>query len=141
MMSLAHPFVRDIFHFISSFITTIITYDDHGYAEGVSITAGSIQNLKIQLLKLHLFSQYTGLPLETSKCKTNGALWALDNPLTHKQKPNNITRTNPHHHLPRLLTYPIPPPQTNPTKCLGFTLTPSSTSDNTSPTSLKMFEN
>ena len=29
--------------------TTIITYDDHGYTDDVSITAGSIQNLKIQL--------------------------------------------------------------------------------------------
>ena len=28
---------------------TISTYDDHGYADDVSITAGSIQNLKIQL--------------------------------------------------------------------------------------------
>jgi hypothetical protein len=41
--------------------STIITYDDHGYADDVSITAGSIQDLKIQLKKLHLFSQYTGL--------------------------------------------------------------------------------
>jgi hypothetical protein len=29
--------------------STIITYDDHGYADDVSITAGSIQDLKIQL--------------------------------------------------------------------------------------------
>ena len=29
--------------------STIITYDDHGYANDVSITAGSIQNLKIQI--------------------------------------------------------------------------------------------
>jgi hypothetical protein len=43
--------------------STIITYDDHGYADDVSITAGSIQDLKIQLKKLHLFSQYTGLQL------------------------------------------------------------------------------
>jgi hypothetical protein len=41
--------------------STIITYDDHGYAYDVSITAGSIQDLKIQLKKLHLFSQYSGL--------------------------------------------------------------------------------
>ena len=39
---------------------TIITYDDHGYADDVNITAGTIQDLKIQLKKLHLFSQYTG---------------------------------------------------------------------------------
>ena len=49
---------------------SIITYDDHGYADEISITAGSIQNLKIQLKKLHLFSQYTGLQLETTKCET-----------------------------------------------------------------------
>ena len=42
-------------------IVTIITYDDHGYADDVSIAAGSIQNLRIQLEELHLFSQYTGL--------------------------------------------------------------------------------
>ena len=29
--------------------TIIITHDDHGYVDDVSITAGSIQNLKIQL--------------------------------------------------------------------------------------------
>ncbi len=49
--------------------STIITYDDHGYADDISITAESIQDLKIQLKKLHLFSQYTGLQLETSKCE------------------------------------------------------------------------
>ncbi len=54
--------------------STIITYDDHGYADDVSITAGSIQDLKIQLKKLHLSSQYTGLQLETSKCETTGSL-------------------------------------------------------------------
>jgi hypothetical protein len=62
---------------------SIITYDDHGYADDISITAGSILNLKIQLQKLHLFSQYTGLQLETTKCEATGALWALGNPLTH----------------------------------------------------------
>jgi len=42
----------------------VITYDDHRYADDVSITAESIQDLKIQLKKLYLFSQYTGLQLE-----------------------------------------------------------------------------
>ena len=65
---------------------SIITYDDHGYADDISITTGSIQNLKIQLKKLHLFSQYTGLQLETTKCEATGALWALGNPLTHKNQ-------------------------------------------------------
>ena len=49
--------------------STIITCDDHGYADDVSITAGTIQDLKIQLKKLHLFSKSTGLQLETSKCE------------------------------------------------------------------------
>ncbi len=67
--------------------STIITYyDDHGYAVDVSITAGSLQDLKIQLKKLHLFSQYTGLQLETSKCEATCALWALGNPLTQKHQ-------------------------------------------------------
>ncbi len=66
--------------------STIITNDDHGYADDVSITAGSIQTLKIQLLKIHLFGQYTGLQLETTKCEAIGALWALGNPLTTKPK-------------------------------------------------------
>jgi len=62
----------------------IITYDDHGYEDDVGITTGSIQNLKIQLSKLHLFSQYIGLQLEITKCEATRALWALGNPLTHK---------------------------------------------------------
>ncbi len=65
---------------------TIITYDDHGYAEDISITAGSIHNLNIQLKKLHLFSQYTSLQLETTKCEAIGAFWALGSPLTHKNQ-------------------------------------------------------
>ncbi len=66
--------------------STIITYDDHGCADNVSITAGSIQDLKIQLTKLHLFSQYNGLQLETSKCEAIGLLWAHGNPLNHKNQ-------------------------------------------------------
>jgi len=66
--------------------STIITYDDHGYANDVSITAGSIQDLKIQLKIQHLFSQYIGLQLETSKCEATGSLWAHGNPLNHKNQ-------------------------------------------------------
>jgi hypothetical protein len=66
--------------------STIITYDDHGYADDVSITAGSIQDLKIQLKQLNLFSQYTGLQLETSKCEATGSLWGLGYPLSHKNQ-------------------------------------------------------
>jgi hypothetical protein len=66
--------------------STIITYDDHGYANDVSITTGSIQDLKIQLKKLHLLSQYTGLQLETSKCEAIESLWGLGNPLNHNNQ-------------------------------------------------------
>jgi len=52
----------------------------------VSITAGTIQDLKIQLKKLHLSSQYTGLQLDTSKCKATGSLWVQGNPLNHKNQ-------------------------------------------------------
>ena len=66
--------------------SSIITYDDHGYADDVSITVGSIQDLKIQLNKLHLFIQYTGLQLENSKCEATGSLCAHGNPLNHKNQ-------------------------------------------------------
>jgi len=62
--------------------SAIITYDDHNYAAYISITAGNIRGLKIQLKKLHIFSTYTGLQLETSKCEATGALWAAGDPLT-----------------------------------------------------------
>jgi hypothetical protein len=45
-----------------------------------------MQNLKLQLHKLHLFGQYTGLQLHTTKCEATGALWAYDNPLTIKNQ-------------------------------------------------------
>jgi hypothetical protein len=66
--------------------TAILTYDDHGYVDDVSITACTLQNLKIQLKKLHVFIEYTGLQLETTKCEATGALWALGNPLTPKKQ-------------------------------------------------------
>jgi hypothetical protein len=66
--------------------STIITYDDHGYADDVSITAGTIQDLKIQLKKLPLFSQYTGLQLETFKCEATRSVWAQGNPLNHNNQ-------------------------------------------------------
>ena len=83
--------------------STIITYDDHGYANEVSITAGSIQDLEFQLKKLHLFSQYTGLQLEISKCEATGSLWGQGNPLNHtnltilQAQINSITFTDGTH--------------------------------------------
>jgi len=64
--------------------SAIITYDDNGYAYDVIITPGIIQSLKIQLQKLHLFTKYTSLQPETTKCEATGALWARGNPLTLK---------------------------------------------------------
>ncbi len=57
-------------------------YDDHGYADDISITTGNLENLQIQVKKLHLFSKYTGLELETSKCEAIGALWGYGNPMS-----------------------------------------------------------
>ena len=62
---------------------TYISYDDHGYADYISITAGTPDNLQIQMSKkLHLFSKYTGLELETTKCEAAGALWGYGNPVS-----------------------------------------------------------
>ncbi len=85
--------------------TTIITYDDHNYADDVSITAGPIQNLKIQLKKINLFSQYTGLQLETTKRPRQPP---------YTQKPSGNTRTNPQSHLtPGWRMHLIPSPLQN----------------------------
>ena len=51
-----------------------MSYDDHGYADDISITTDTLDNLQIQITKLHLFSKYTGLELETIKCEATGAL-------------------------------------------------------------------
>ena len=40
---------------------TYMTNDDHGYADDISITTGTLENIQIQIKKLHLFSKYTGL--------------------------------------------------------------------------------
>ncbi len=80
--------------------SAILTYDDHGYANDINITAGTINDLKIQIKKLHLFSSYTGLQLETTKCEATGALWALGkhinskNLTTLKEQINTITFPN-----------------------------------------------
>ena len=57
-----------------------VTYDEHGYADDISITTGTLHDMQIQLHKLHLFSKYTGLQLEISKCEVTGALWHHGNP-------------------------------------------------------------
>ena len=52
-----------------------MTYDDHGCADDISITTRTLENLQIHIKKLRLFSKYTGLELENSKCDETGALW------------------------------------------------------------------
>ena len=64
-----------------------ITYDEHGYADDISITTGSLVDLKMQLRKLHLFSKYTGMELEITKCEVTGALWDRGSPVSRE----NIT--------------------------------------------------
>ena len=59
-----------------------VTYDEHGYADDISITSGTLSDLKIQLRKLYLFSEYTGLELEIPKCEITGALWSRGNPMS-----------------------------------------------------------
>ena len=65
--------------------TFVLSYDEHGYADDISITTETLPNLKTQLHKLHLFSEYTGLELEIPKCVVTGALWSRGNP---KSRPN-----------------------------------------------------
>jgi hypothetical protein len=59
-----------------------MSYDDHGYADDISITTDNLDNLQIQIKKLHLFSKYTGLELETTKCEATGAIWEYGNPMS-----------------------------------------------------------
>jgi hypothetical protein len=61
---------------------TYMSYDDHGYAADISITTVTLDNLQIQIKKLHLFSKYTGLELETTKCEATGALWGYRDPMS-----------------------------------------------------------
>ena len=64
--------------------TYVLSYDEHGYADDISITTGTLHDLKIQLRKLYLFSEYTGLELEIPKCVVTGALWSRGPPLSEK---------------------------------------------------------
>ena len=114
--------------------STIITYDDHGYAYDISIPAGNIRYLKIQLKQLHVSSTYTGVQLETSKCEATGALWASGHPLTTTNQSTLQEQIN-------TITFPdgshiqYPPPPRNHTKCLIYTLTQYSISESTTHTS------
>jgi hypothetical protein len=69
---------------------TYMTYDGNGYADDISITTGTLENLQIQINKLHIFRKYTGIELETSKCKATRALWGYGNPMS-KANTNLLT--------------------------------------------------
>ena len=60
--------------------STLLTYDSHGYADDISITTGTIEDMKVQLKKIQLFSEYKGLELQIKKCEVTGALWQKGNP-------------------------------------------------------------
>ena len=59
---------------------THMTYDDHGYVDDIRITTGTPENLQIQIKKLHMFSEYNGLELETKICEATGELQGYGNP-------------------------------------------------------------
>ena len=63
-------------------VSTYMSYEDHGYAHNISITTGTLDNLQIQIKKLHIFSKYTGLELEKTKCEATRALWGYGNPMS-----------------------------------------------------------
>jgi hypothetical protein len=67
-----------------------MTYDDHGYADDIIITSGTLEILQIQIKKLDLFTKYTGLELEASKCEATGALRGYENPMS-KTNTNLLT--------------------------------------------------
>ena len=68
-----------------------MSYVDHGYADDISITTRTLENLQIQIKKLHLFiSKYICLELETSKCEATGALLRYGNPMS-KANTNLLT--------------------------------------------------
>ena len=52
------------------------------YANDINITSGALENLQIQIKRLHLIYKYTGLELKTTKCEATGALWGYGNPFS-----------------------------------------------------------
>jgi hypothetical protein len=50
-------------------------YPGHSFADDLSIAMACIHNRQIQLEKLSLFSEYTGLNVNAKKCSVTGELW------------------------------------------------------------------
>ena len=53
-------------------VGTYMSYADHGYADDISITTGTLDNLQIQIKQLNLFSKYKGLELEQHNARPHG---------------------------------------------------------------------
>ncbi len=88
---------------------SIITYDDHGYADAISTMAGSIQSLKFQLKKTPLIHSIYRPTTRNHQMRSHWSPVGHGQP-SHTQKPTLATRPNSLHHLPRWIPYPIPPP-------------------------------
>ncbi len=88
---------------------SIITYDDHGYADDISITAGSIKNLKIQLKKTPPIQPIHRLTTRNHQMRGHRSPMDHGQPSHEKKKMlqdqiHSIT-------FPRWIPHPIPPPQ------------------------------
>jgi hypothetical protein len=57
-------------------------YPGHGFADDLSLATGTTPNISIQLRKLSLFSDYTGMTVNIRKCRITGALWRSGNALS-----------------------------------------------------------
>ena len=61
--------------------STTLTHSDIGYADDLTITTGSLEDMKIQMHKIGEFSKYTKLDLAVTKCEITGALWSRGSPM------------------------------------------------------------
>jgi hypothetical protein len=77
--------------------STIITYDDHGYADDVSITAGSIQDLKIQLKNYIYSANAPGFSSKPPSARPRDRSGGLAIPLTTKTKTSLKNKSTPLH--------------------------------------------
>jgi hypothetical protein len=109
--------------------STYMTYDDHGYADDISITTGTLDNLQIQIKKLYIFSKYTGLELETTKCEATGALWCYGNPMSKENTTLTRSQINTTNFEDDTSIRYLPP--TNHTRCLERTSNPCCISETT----------
>ena len=76
---------------------TMITFDELGYADDLTLNTSTLEDLKKQLVKVAAFSRFTRLDLAPDKCQATAALWAKGSPTSHtttqllKQQIHNLT--------------------------------------------------